>query len=51
MEAVADAQVKGDFKAAGAALRKASLQVEAIASALAEATVTIFPSRFRPATG
>jgi hypothetical protein len=47
LQAMIDAQVKGDPKGAGAQLRKAAGQIEAVGAALAEATVQAFPARFR----
>jgi hypothetical protein len=46
IRAVIDAQVKGDFVAAGAALRTAAEGMDALGSTLAAATVAAFPSKF-----
>lgn len=46
LRAIVDAQVKGDFDAAGTALRVGAVAADAVAATLADGTVRRFPKRF-----
>jgi hypothetical protein len=49
--AVVDAQVAGDFAAAGVAMRTAAEATEGLGSSIGQATALKYPARFRPARG